>query len=162
MIVMRRVLVLALAGAAAGAVRVWLRDRKAPPQPPQVRKTSALGGSPEMGDDAPKPTATSVAAPTADQVETPATPARTVNPYPTSSEPAAASDAVESPSNMASLPWVLPAHDGTAPGTHPIKANARSRIYHVPGGRSYDRTKPERCYATPEAAEADGYRRAKA
>jgi hypothetical protein len=43
-----------------------------------------------------------------------------------------------------------------------VKVNARSGIYHVPGGRSYDRTTPDRCYATPDEAERDGYRRAKA
>ena len=36
-------------------------------------------------------------------------------------------------------PWV-PAVDGACPASHPIKANANSRIYHVPGGRSYART----------------------
>lgn len=43
----------------------------------------------------------------------------------------------------------------------PVKANASSGIFRVPGGRSYARTKPERCYATPEDAKADGFRRAK-
>jgi hypothetical protein len=56
---------------------------------------------------------------------------------------------------------VSPNDDGTAPATHPIKANEKSGIYHVPGGRFYGRTKPERCYATPSDAEADGYRQAK-
>ena len=36
-----------------------------------------------------------------------------------------------------------------------------SGIYHLPGGRFYDRTRPERCYVDPAAAEADGYRAAK-
>lgn len=57
-------------------------------------------------------------------------------------------------------PWVAPA-DGTCPLSHPVKANDNSGIFHVPGGRFYDRTKAERCYATPEAATADGYRAAK-
>lgn len=57
--------------------------------------------------------------------------------------------------------WVAPA-DGTCPDGYPIKANDNSRIYHVPGGRFYARTVPERCYAAAEDAEADGYRRAKA
>ena len=48
------------------------------------------------------------------------------------------------------------------PAGYPIKANERSMIFHVPGGRFYERTIPERCYATAEDAEADGYRRAKA
>ena len=47
------------------------------------------------------------------------------------------------------------------PSGYPIKGNANSRIYHVPGGRFYDRTVPERCYASAADAEADGYRAAK-
>ena len=62
------------------------------------------------------------------------------------------------PANAA--PWV-PAVDGACPASHPIKANANSRIYHVPGGRSYARTQAERCYAEAADAEADGYRAAK-
>ncbi len=57
--------------------------------------------------------------------------------------------------------WVVPV-DGRCPDGYPIKANDRSRIYHVPGGRSYERTVPERCYPDPESAAADGYRAAKA
>ncbi len=57
--------------------------------------------------------------------------------------------------------WVLPI-DGQCPEGYPIKANDTSRIFHVPGGRFYDRTVAERCYANTEAAERDGYRRAKA
>jgi hypothetical protein len=56
--------------------------------------------------------------------------------------------------------WVAPV-DGGCPEGYPVKANSSSGIFHVPGGRSYARTKPERCYATPEDAEADGFRRAK-
>jgi hypothetical protein len=52
--------------------------------------------------------------------------------------------------------------DGTCPEDYPIKANDNSHIYHVPGGRFYARTVAERCYATAEAAERDGYRRSKA
>lgn len=57
--------------------------------------------------------------------------------------------------------WVEPV-DGECPNGYPIKANDSSKIFHVPGGRSYARTIPERCYASAEAAEADGYRAAKA
>jgi hypothetical protein len=56
--------------------------------------------------------------------------------------------------------WVDPV-DGACPDGFPIKANDNSGIYHVPGGRFYERTRPERCYPTAEAAEADGYRRSK-
>lgn len=57
--------------------------------------------------------------------------------------------------------WVEPV-DGACPDGYPIKANDNSGIFHVPGGRFYDRTVPERCYADAADAEADGYRRAKA
>jgi hypothetical protein len=56
--------------------------------------------------------------------------------------------------------WTAPV-DGSCPATHPIKGNADSGIFHVPGGRSYERTTPERCYANEADAEADGFRRAK-
>ncbi|NNE11941.1 MAG: hypothetical protein HKN41_06795 [Ilumatobacter sp.] len=57
--------------------------------------------------------------------------------------------------------WVEPV-DGDCPDGFPVKANDNSGIYHVPGGRFYERTVPERCYADTDAAEADGYRAAKA
>lgn len=57
--------------------------------------------------------------------------------------------------------WVEPV-DGRCPDGYPIKANDSSKIFHVPGGRFYERTHPERCYADAADAEADGYRRAKA
>ena len=56
--------------------------------------------------------------------------------------------------------WVEPI-DGACPATHPVKGNADSGIFHVPGGMSYERTVPERCYASEADAEADGFRRAK-
>lgn len=56
--------------------------------------------------------------------------------------------------------WVEPI-DGGCPLTHPVKGNADSGIFHVPGGMSYERTVAERCYATEADAEADGFRRAK-
>lgn len=57
--------------------------------------------------------------------------------------------------------WVPGNADGTTPATHPIKAKDSSGIFHQPGGRFYERTKPDRCYPTAAAAEADGYRRSK-
>ena len=57
--------------------------------------------------------------------------------------------------------WVAPV-EGDCPLHHPVKANDNSGIFHVPGGRFYDRTKAERCYVDAESAAADGYRAAKA
>lgn len=48
--------------------------------------------------------------------------------------------------------------DGQCPLSHPVKAKLSSGIFHLPGGRSYDRTKPDRCYVDSAAAEADGLR----
>ena len=56
--------------------------------------------------------------------------------------------------------WRAPV-DGQCPDGYPVKANENSGIFHVPGGRSYERTVPERCYATAEDALADGYRPSK-
>ncbi len=56
--------------------------------------------------------------------------------------------------------WVAPA-DGGCPGGYPIKAKESSGIYHRPGGLSYERTNPDRCYADEATAEADGFRAAK-
>src|SRR5262245_53135017 len=58
-------------------------------------------------------------------------------------------------------PWTSPAADGSCPLTHPVKAKSSSKIFHVPGGALYDRTTPDRCYASPSAAEADGFRPSK-
>ena len=62
----------------------------------------------------------------------------------------------------ASLDWLAPGDDGSCPDGCPIKANDNSHIFHVPGGRFYERTRADRCYATAEAAERGGYRQAKA
>ena len=57
-------------------------------------------------------------------------------------------------------PWVDP-EGNTCPSSHPVKAKLATRIFHVPGGISYERTTPDRCYQSPEAAEADGLRASK-
>ena len=64
------------------------------------------------------------------------------------------------PETSADTRWVVPV-DGECPEGFPIKANDKSGIYHVPGGRFYARTIPERCYARSQDAAADGYRAAK-
>ena len=56
--------------------------------------------------------------------------------------------------------WLPPAGDDCPP-THQVKAKLASMIYHLPGMASYVRTTPDRCYATAEDAEADGFARAK-
>jgi len=56
--------------------------------------------------------------------------------------------------------WVEPFGADT-PTSHPVKAKLSSMLYHLPGMAFYDRTRPDRCYVDAEAAEADGFIRAK-
>ena len=72
----------------------------------------------------------------------------------------AAADATSAATKADVPDWVDPI-DGSCPATHPVKGNANSKIYHLPGGRFYDTTVPERCYRDPQAAEADGMRASK-
>jgi hypothetical protein len=51
--------------------------------------------------------------------------------------------------------------DGSQPEGFPIKGNADSMLYHVPGSAFYDRTVAEVWFATEEAAEAAGYSKPK-
>lgn len=56
---------------------------------------------------------------------------------------------------------VAPANRTTCPATHPVKGNVNSkkeRIYHVPGGSSYNRTHPERCFRSAAEAQQAGFR----
>lgn len=128
----RRGLVLALIGAAARALWTQLSKPKSPDAPTQ---------SPPLGTE----------------INRSPTPPNT-SPSPHS---VAATETDDSLPDVLPQPWVLPNDDGSTPDTHPIKVNGRSGIFHLPGGRFYSRTTPERCYATPEEAEADGYRQAK-
>ena len=51
-----------------------------------------------------------------------------------------------------------PLAGGDCPSEAPIKGNASSGIYHVPGGQFYDRTNAEECFATESDAQDAGYR----
>ncbi len=82
---------------------------------------------------------------------------------PTAAEPAARPfvATTPAPAQAEQARWVAPV-DGACPDGYPIKANDNSGIFHVPSGRFYARTVPERCYAVAAEALADGYRQAKA
>jgi hypothetical protein len=79
------------------------------------------------------------------------------------STPPASSDAATAPPTTAAagdLPAGALRGDGTliCPPDFPVKGNAQSMIYHMPQSSVYDRTIPEFCFATAEAAEAAGFR----
>ena len=55
---------------------------------------------------------------------------------------------------------VVAADDGVAPEGYPIKGNADSGLYHEPDGQWYDATVAEFWFASAEAAEAAGFKKA--
>jgi hypothetical protein len=61
------------------------------------------------------------------------------------------------PGGVADVAWVEPTGE-VCPTTHPVKAKLSSKIFHLPGGQMYERSKPDRCYRDAAAAEADGLR----
>ena len=70
-----------------------------------------------------------------------------------------------SPASGARL-GVDPESSWTCPASQPIKANftpssGERCIHHMPGGAFYNKTKPERCYATEAEARQDGCRRSR-
>jgi hypothetical protein len=71
---------------------------------------------------------------------------------------APAEPATAPPAATGGAPWAEPNEGGGCPEGYPVKAKVSSSIFHVPGGVLYDRTGADRCYASPEAAEADGFR----
>jgi hypothetical protein len=81
---------------------------------------------------------------------------------PSETEPAPSAPVVETAAVEAAgeSGWIEP-NDGACPASYPVKAKLTSGIFHVPGGSNYERTHPDRCYASPEAAESDGLRPAK-
>lgn len=185
----RRSLWLVLLAAAGGTGYSWWRDRNeadtlAPPEWPPLPASS--GTATEQADPA---TPATGASSTSAKSPAPEKPAKLVKPAAsqespaTSTQPPSAStastgssgsgtatssfvnalvDAPEARSSDGSIGgWVDALDNGSCPVSHPIKANDNSGIFHVPDGRFYDRTKPERCYTSDDAAIADGYRRAK-
>jgi hypothetical protein len=66
---------------------------------------------------------------------------------------------------LASIQAAAAAHGGAVPGdgtsdcpsSYPIKGNIASMYYHNPGQPSYNRTIPEVCFQSAEAAEAAGF-----
>jgi hypothetical protein len=62
------------------------------------------------------------------------------------------------PAESEGTEWVAGTGENAVPEGFPIKGNASSRIYHPAESPSYERTIAEVYFASPEAAEAAGYR----
>lgn len=56
---------------------------------------------------------------------------------------------------------LTPTDGASCPDLHPVKGNINregQRIFHVAGQKYYEQTKPEKCFSSPEAALAEGFR----
>ena len=134
-----------LSGAGYAAYTTWQRKNEPTPEgPPAWPPLDDLSSDRASAPPAAAPVATNAPVPSTDRADADA-PARDAWTTATPGE----------------RRWADPVDGGCPPG-YPIKANDNSGIFHVPGGRFYERTVPERCYATEDDAVADGYRRAKA
>ena len=144
---------------AAPAVPATPALRPAPASlPAPARATGALPTAAGRPATAPESTPEVTAGTTADS-----TPDAAVEPV-DAAEPDVAAEPVEPVEPVeggGGGSWASPAADGSCPDGFPIKAKESSGIFHQPGGLSYERTVPDRCYPDEAAAEADGFRAAK-
>jgi micrococcal nuclease len=74
-------------------------------------------------------------------------------------EPTPQPDAIPEPAPT-EVAWVEPQGD-VCPTTHPIKAKLSSKVFRRPNSAGYATSKPDRCYASEDAAIAEGFREAK-
>jgi hypothetical protein len=164
----------ALAAAGGGAYAWWRDhrddDRQQPAEWPPLVPTQAAPPSTSKGDQGP---ASADEAPANGQSATSAPAATAATSSPIEVPAASVSSATASVVNaLVDAPearstdgvtggWSAPLPDGSCPVGYSIKANDNSGIFHLPDGRFYARTKPERCYSNAEAAVAEGYRQAK-
>ena len=141
-----------------------------PPATPAVPPMGAVIPPPEppadTGTDAPTGTGPAAAAPKGTEAPKGTKAAKTskaAKKRPPVRQPAGESAAAKATTRVRKARrqgWVEPVDD-EAPGSHPVKAKLSSMLYHLPGMAAYKRTRPDRCYADAEAAEADGFTRAK-
>jgi large subunit ribosomal protein L17 len=74
-------------------------------------------------------------------------------------EPSATAEAATAPEQIAGS--VEGTGQSDCPEGYPIKGNASSKIFHLPGQGSYENTIPEICFASEADAENAGYRMSK-
>lgn len=175
MVLIRRLLTLLLGSAIVARVATLLRSRNGNQRstsPPAPRAPLTSVPDPDPVPDAepepapaaeadPEPQPAAEAAPDPEPTPEPA-PATDAEPGP---GPAAAAapepQAVDTPADPASPGSYADPVDGACPEGFPVKVKLSSGIYHEPGGTHYGRVKPDRCYTSAAAAEADGFRSSK-
>jgi hypothetical protein len=152
-------------GALAAFIYGLLRSTRHQPTPP----TSGTASWEPLVDEEPVPTrsgpvtftATTTDATSETEDAAPAANAEVADLTPQGFASVADAPVEPADATTATTGWVEPDAEGGCPDSHPIKGNDQSKIFHVPGGMSYARTKAERCYCDEASAEADGYRKAK-
>lgn len=129
--------------------------RPVPPPPAEDPARRVAAGLAERGGAAPRAVDPFVARPAADGRAAAADGPVAAAPLPEREPTGGGTATAASPT----VPLgAVAAADGACPDSHPVKGNADSHIYHLPGGPSYDRTVAEFCFASAGAAEAAGFR----
>ena len=142
-----------LLGGIAAAVMKTVQSRRTPaPEPAPAEWPPVQQEVPSP----PKPEVPDVVA----EVDTAAPVKKAAKKLPAAKKPPASKPAKKKAATPAGAAWVEPV-GSVCPPSHPVKAKLKSRLYHLPGMFAYARAVPDRCYGTPEQAEADGLNRAK-
>lgn len=153
---------LGLLGGVAAAVVKTVQSRRGAPSPSPAA-VDEPGGWPPIQQEAPTPPRPEVPAVQA-EIDTPAPVKKAAKKVPAAKRAPASKPAKPTKkaagSSAPAAAWVEPV-GSVCPPSHPVKAKLKSRLYHLPGMFAYARAVPDRCYGTPEQAEADGLNRAK-
>jgi hypothetical protein len=123
------------------------------PEAPVGARGNGEAVSPQLSDD-PVEGNGQASAEAAEPARPPAPPTRQAKPTRGPARKAPTGRAAEPPGERL---WV-PATDGVCPPSHPVKAKLSSKIYHSPGARNYNRTKPDRFYPDEASDQSDGLR----
>jgi hypothetical protein len=130
--------------------------------PPAAAPSRSWAEEPWTDDMLPPPAGGAAAEeappPRARSVKSPPSPAPTSAAAPASSVPGRRN--AKAPVKRPARNWVEPT-GAVCPRTHPVKAKMASGLFHLPGMLNYARTRPDRCYASEEAAIADGLTKSK-
>lgn len=151
-----------LGGIAAAVAKAVQSRRSSSPASVEEREPAAWPPIQQDAGASPRPEVPDVQA----EVDTPAPVKKAAKKVPAAKKaPAAKAAKATKPAKKAAgtraaAAWVEPV-GSVCPPSHPVKAKLASRLYHLPGMFAYARAVPDRCYATPEQAEADGLTRAK-
>lgn len=145
LVLIRRLLTVLVGSALVARVAALLRERSSARAQPSPAAPTGPPATATRTEPTPPPAAA-----------TPSTP-----PPEASDHSATASTEAAPAAESATAGSFVEAVDGECPEGYPIRVKVASGIYHEPGGTHYGRVKPDRCYPSTAAAEADGFRSSK-